>query len=93
LSVLGWHIVPFFVFEERDCSLDLGRGCRPGRGEGWGDSFQGGPNMPRPRSGGPAGGAARESENDPGKKDGPPWRNCLTEREPRGVGNASAGSS
>ena len=24
--------------------------------------------MPRPRSGGPAGGAARESENDPGKK-------------------------
>jgi hypothetical protein len=48
--------------------------------------------MPRPRSGGPAGGAARESENDPEKKDGPPWRNCLTEREPPGIGNASAGS-
>jgi len=57
------------------------RGCRPGRGDGWGDSFQGGPNRPRPRSGGAAGGAARESENDPVKKDVPPWRRCPEERE------------
>jgi hypothetical protein len=48
--------------------------------------------MPRPRSGGPAGGAARESENGPEKKDGPLWRNCLTGRESPGVRNASAGS-
>ncbi len=48
--------------------------------------------MPRPRSGGPAGGAARESETDPGKKDDPPWRNCLTERERPGIGNGSGGS-
>ncbi len=32
-----------FDFEERDCSLVEGRGCRPERGDGWGDSFQGGP--------------------------------------------------
>ncbi|HTO03566.1 MAG TPA: hypothetical protein VL069_07685, partial [Opitutus sp.] len=43
-------------------------------------------NAPRPRSGETAGGAARKSNNDPGKKNVPPWRNCLEEREPpRGI--------
>ncbi len=35
---------PFYFVSERNCSLVPGRGCRPGRGAGWGDSFQGGPN-------------------------------------------------
>jgi hypothetical protein len=44
LSGLGGHIVPFFFdCEERDCSLAPRRGYRPGRGDGWGNSFQGGP--------------------------------------------------
>jgi hypothetical protein len=102
LSGLGGHIVPFLICEERDCSLVEGRGCRPGRGDDWGDSFQGGPNRPRPRSGGAAGGAARESENDPLKKNVPRWRRCPEERGPlagttacsaAGVLRAAIGSS
>jgi hypothetical protein len=30
------------LFEERDCSLVEGWRCRLERGDGWGDSFQGG---------------------------------------------------
>ncbi len=64
-----------------------------GRDEGTvgGIPFKEDPNAPRPRSGGPAGGAARESENDPAKKDGPPWRNCLRDREPVTALNATFG--
>ena len=41
---------------------------------GWGIPFKEDPNATCPRSGGLAEGAARESENDPGKKNVPPWR-------------------
>jgi len=33
--------------------------------------------VPRPHSGAPGGGSARESENDPAKRNVPPWRNCF----------------
>lgn len=39
-------------------------------------------NAPCPRSGGAAGGAARDRKNDPGKKNVPPWRRCPEERGP-----------
>ena len=49
------------------------QGGGAGRDEGTvgGIPFKEDPNAPRPRSGGPAGGAARENNNDPGKKNGP----------------------
>ena len=74
--------------------LSRNRAGVAGRDEGTvgGIPFKEDPNAPRPRSGGPAGGAARGSKNDPGKKDGPPWRNCLEERQPLAALNASAGS-
>jgi len=80
LSVFGGHIVPFLI-------LRSGIALSPkGGGAGWDEGTLGGipfkedPNAPCPRSGGPAGGAARESNNDPGKKNVPLWRNCLEER-------------
>jgi len=46
------------------------------------------PNAPRSRSGSPVGGAARKSNNAPGKKDVPPWRTCPRLRQPLATGNA-----
>lgn len=53
----------FLILRARDCALDPRRGSRPVRRAGWGDSFQGGPKRPCPRSGVPEGGAARESKH------------------------------
>ena len=60
------------------------KGGGAGRDEGTvgGIPFKEDPNAPCPRSGGAVGGAARESENDPVKKDVPPWRRCPEERGP-----------
>ncbi len=70
------------------------KGGGAGRDEGTvgGIPFKEDPNAPRPRSGGPVGGAVRESENDPEKRSGPPGRNCLEEREPLAGLNAFAGT-
>jgi hypothetical protein len=43
LSVFVWHIVPFFLRGAGLPSHLKRRRRRPGRGDGWGDSFQGGP--------------------------------------------------
>ncbi len=45
---------------------------------GWGDSFQGGPKRPWSHRDVPVGGAARESKDDPGRKERPAWRECRT---------------
>ena len=58
-----------FTGEERDCSLTQRRRRHPERGDGWGDSFQGGPECSLPvlwAAG--EGGTARESKNEPEKK-------------------------
>ena len=79
------------------------QGGGAGRDEGTvgGIPFKEDPNAPCPRSGGAAGGAARDRNNDPGKKDVPPWRRCPEERGPlaakntcsvAGVLRAAAGS-
>src|SRR5580693_3401653 len=55
------------------------RGGGADRSEGTvgGIPFKEDPNAPRPRSGAPVGGSARESKNDPEKRNVPPWRNCF----------------
>ncbi len=68
------------------------QGGGTGRDEGTvgGIPFKEDLNAPCPRSGGAAGGAARESENDPGKKDVPPGRRCPGERGALAAKNAGS---
>ena len=90
LSGFGGHIVPFLILRSGIALSSKGGGAGRDEGTLGGIPFKEDPNARCPRSGGPAGGAARESNNDPGKKNVPPWRNCLVEREPPAELNASA---
>ena len=59
-----------FLFDLRSGIAISSKGGGADRNEGTvgGIPFKEDPNAPRPRSGGPVGGAARENKNAPGKK-------------------------